>query len=606
MVVQQAIVVRNAGKRYGKGVPILNGLNLTVPKGCIYGLLGSSGCGKTTLLSCVVGVKKLDSGDIWVLGGKPGTEESGIPGPRVGFMPQDVSLVAEFSVIGALYFFGRINGMEDHVIEERYIFLRDLLQLPPSNCLVKNMSGGQQRRLSLAAAILHKPELLILDEPTVGLDPVLRDKQVHFHSFISFYINASSSIWNYLVKITQEEGVTVVITTHYIEEARQADKIGLLRCGLLLAETSPRELLEQWNTDSLEEAFLNLSQLQSQNQTQFNVQTTNSSTEITDVISANSMYDSYAKKSQWKLQSSSKKRCQALLVKNGLQFMRHPGGVLFSLLLPIVELLCFFNAVGQDPKELSMYIVNHEAGNCNGGRIRGTVFYNETERTCDFVDLSCRFLDGINDSVVEKIYYDNYEKAHRDIMKHKSVGIMQFKQNFSASMREMLDDFLAVSDEAILSSRIKMELHNPDRQINLFIQKKLFESFLNEYEKIMKECKISPKYADIPVRFEQPIYGTKDQNYVSFVTPPFVLSFPHIGNVHLSRSGQLCISRKLLSVGATVRSNLVFLPGISLRAVLEKGNALDDPEVFTGFLVVSAWIAGFIAMCLIQLRVKST
>lgn len=83
-----------------------------------YGLLGASGCGKTTLLSCIVGIRKIDSGDIWVLGGKPGSENSGIPGSRIGFMPQNISLVSEFSVIGALYYFGRINGLRDDEIGE--------------------------------------------------------------------------------------------------------------------------------------------------------------------------------------------------------------------------------------------------------------------------------------------------------------------------------------------------------------------------------------------------------------------------------------------------------------------------------------------------------
>ncbi|KAL6445742.1 hypothetical protein ACFW04_000899 [Cataglyphis niger] len=245
MVQQNAVIVRNAVKFYVPEKPILDGLNMTVPKGTIYGLLGASGCGKTTLLSCIVGVKHIDTGEIWVLGGKPGQQGSGIPGPRVGYMPQEIGLVGEFSMSGALYYFGRINGLEDEVIEARQKFLSELLQLPPANHLVKNMSGGQQRRVSFAAAMIHSPELLILDEPTVGLDPIL-----------------SNNIWIYLTKITREEGTTVLITTHYIQEAKDSNVIGLMRSGKLLAESSPQELLERFQCSSLEEAFLGLCQAQ--------------------------------------------------------------------------------------------------------------------------------------------------------------------------------------------------------------------------------------------------------------------------------------------------------------------------------------------------------
>ncbi|TGZ56618.1 ABC transporter G family member 23, partial [Temnothorax longispinosus] len=241
MVQQEAVVVRNAVKRYGKGQPVLDCLNMTVSRGSIYGLLGASGCGKTTLLSCVVGVRYLDSGEVWVLGGNPGGKGSGIPGPQVGYMPQDISLVGEFTMSDALYYFGRINGLDDEKIETRQRFFSKLLQLPPADHLVKNMSGGQQRRVSFAAALIHSPELLILDEPTVGLDPILRE-----------------NIWGYLIEITQKEGITVLITTHYIEETKNASKIGLMRCGKLLAESPPQKLLEQFQCSFLEEAFLKL------------------------------------------------------------------------------------------------------------------------------------------------------------------------------------------------------------------------------------------------------------------------------------------------------------------------------------------------------------
>lgn len=193
-----------------------------------YGLLGASGCGKTTLLSCIVGRRRLNSGEIWVLGGHPGSPGSGVPGPRIGYMPQELALYGEFTLQETLIYFGWIAGMTTSEVEEKTDFLIKLLQLPSITRFVKSLSGGQQRRMSLAAALIHgnepfsqfphyflywitnfsefsEPELLILDEPTVGVDPVLRQ-----------------SIWDHLVHLTSTGKKTVIITTHYIEETRQA------------------------------------------------------------------------------------------------------------------------------------------------------------------------------------------------------------------------------------------------------------------------------------------------------------------------------------------------------------------------------------------------
>uniref|UniRef100_A0A1Y1KHX7 ABC transporter domain-containing protein n=1 Tax=Photinus pyralis TaxID=7054 RepID=A0A1Y1KHX7_PHOPY len=146
---QNAICVRRAYKRYGtKKNPfvILDGLNMTVPKGTIYGLLGASGCGKTTLLSCIVGRKRLNAGEIWVLGGTPGSRGSGVPGPRIGYMPQEIALYGGFSIKETLTYFGWIAGMTDAQIQNRLEFLVKFLMLPDAECMVKNLSGGQQRR----------------------------------------------------------------------------------------------------------------------------------------------------------------------------------------------------------------------------------------------------------------------------------------------------------------------------------------------------------------------------------------------------------------------------------------------------------------------------
>lgn len=142
-------------------------------------------------------------------------------------------------------YFGWIFGMKTSEIMERLQFLLNFLDLPSQNRMVKNLSGGQQRRVSFAVALMHDPELLILDEPTVGVDPLLRQ-----------------SIWNHLVNITKAGQKTVIITTHYIEEARQAHTIGLMRSGRLLAEESPQSLLTHYRCTNLEDVFLKLSRKQ--------------------------------------------------------------------------------------------------------------------------------------------------------------------------------------------------------------------------------------------------------------------------------------------------------------------------------------------------------
>lgn len=163
-------------------------------------------------------------------------------------MPQEIALYAEFTIKETMMYFGWIFGMKTEDILERLQFLLNFLDLPSQNRMVKNLSGGQQRRVSFAVALMHDPELLILDEPTVGVDPLLRQ-----------------SIWNHLVQITKTGQKTVIITTHYIEEARQAHTIGLMRSGRLLAEESPQNLLTQYRCTNLEEVFLKLSRKQGQN-----------------------------------------------------------------------------------------------------------------------------------------------------------------------------------------------------------------------------------------------------------------------------------------------------------------------------------------------------
>ncbi|XP_058116541.1 ABC transporter G family member 20 [Anopheles ziemanni] len=535
-----AVEVISGYKFYGKAKDpnkkiVLNHLNMSVTRGSIYGLLGASGCGKTTLLSCIVGRKFLNDGEINVLGGTPGTAGSGVPGPRIGYMPQDIALVEEFTIKETIYYFGRIYGMSKEKIRERYKLLKHLLELPDDERYVGNCSGGQQRRVSFAAAMVHEPELLILDEPTVGLDPLLREK-----------------IWQYLVETTSTSKMAVIITTHYIEEAKQAGCIGLMRNGILLAEDSPGNILERFSCTSLEEAFLNLCQRhgpseeadRNTHQTQA-LRAVTAAPDVKKTIPALATSDKkpaegggggggglFGEKRKpitstikQLVSFTTKRRMNALLSKNFLQMVRQPAGMVFLFLYPIFQLVSFYIAIGGNPKGLRLGIVNEELTNirqCFNESLVHTYYTDDYE--CDLYKVSCRFLEKLNRSIAIQEYYDTYEDAYRDARKGKIVGFIHFAENFTESLQDVRDNVREADDGSFLTSEIKVHLDKSDQQITFFLEKKLLQTYREFAESLMSDCRLSTQLANIPITFETPIYGTFDEEFTDFMAPGVVMT----------------------------------------------------------------------------------
>ena len=235
---QYAIETKNLTRKFG-AFTALDSLNLSIESGAIHGLLGPNGAGKTTAIKILCGLLRASSGEAYIFGKKV-PDRSVLP--RIGYMPQETALYLELSVHHNLALYGEVYGMSRSRIAEREKELLKFIALEKwRDEPVSNLSGGMKHRVSLACSMIHEPKLLFLDEPTVGVDPELR-----------------ASFWEYFNTLKRKE-ITIVLTTHYMDEAQHCDRIGLLRLGRLIAEGAPGEITRQTNTTNLEDAFLALS-----------------------------------------------------------------------------------------------------------------------------------------------------------------------------------------------------------------------------------------------------------------------------------------------------------------------------------------------------------
>ena len=220
------------------GRPVIGELSWSVAAGQVVGLLGPSGCGKTTLMRAVVGVQKIAGGSVQVLGMPAGGRSLR---SRVGYVTQAPSVYADLTVLENLRYFAAVAGVRRNALAEQVDRVLGLVDLRGRvDSAVAQLSGGQRSRVSLAAALLGSPQLLVLDEPTVGLDPVLR-----------------RDLWK-LFRELARGGTTLIVSSHVMDEAVRCDRLLLMRDGGVLADDTLPGLLQATGTEDVESAFLAL------------------------------------------------------------------------------------------------------------------------------------------------------------------------------------------------------------------------------------------------------------------------------------------------------------------------------------------------------------
>ncbi|CAF1284439.1 unnamed protein product [Rotaria sp. Silwood1] len=503
-----AVCVEGAWKNYGhwwKSMTALHDVTLHVPTGFIYGLLGPSGCGKTTLLRCIVGRLQLNRGEAIVLGHRPGSRGHQVPGRAVGYMPQETALYREFSISEMLHYFGHLHNMSRTDILSQEEFLLSFLDLPSRGKKIVQLSGGQQRRVSLACALLQQPQLLLLDEPTVGLDPLLRKK-----------------LWDHLIHISKTSRTTIIITTHYIEEARQADRVGLMRNGRMLAEDEPSRLLIKYNQTSLESVFLYLCVEDQKNVLKNSTHSinqdvlTNSASNVNnenvpslDVTTGETPHSEIRRKELVKNPVLRAKRAAvdccicphmhkiyALMIKDLTMIKRNIGFLIFQFLIPLIQISLFCLCIGRDPQHIPMALYNSEA-------INGFPTGN----------LSLQLLNKINP---EQIHFTSFNELNQ--------AIAAVKQGHYWGVAAIRLISLKTDSATLNSSSIHLYLDMTNQQVSFVMQNVILNSTQLFLKDVLSSHKVDPALADPPVIIENPLYGAKVQRFLNFAAPGMMIS----------------------------------------------------------------------------------
>ncbi|VVC43843.1 ABC transporter-like,P-loop containing nucleoside triphosphate hydrolase,AAA+ ATPase domain,ABC [Cinara cedri] len=514
-IVHYDVKVINAYKSYGVN-KIINGLNMNVASGSIYGLLGPSGCGKSTLLQCILGSIALDSGSI-------NLKVQSLS--DVGYMPQDLCLDGKLNIKETLAYYGALHKMSEKNIVTRIKELKNILSLPDLDTYIENLSGGQSRRVSLGITLFHDPEVVILDEPTVGLDSLLREQ-----------------IWVEFRKMVEQHKTTIIITTHYIEEANQANCVGLMRNGVLVEEGLPRDIIANNHSNSLESAFLKICYKRQEDNLIHNEHCVQNREVIT----------TEAKHNNNKLMKSSTNmdldRIKVLIKKNVRTMFRDYAFLFTMLILPIIQTFAICNAIGTNINDLAIAFQNDEIdfSDCRRNNIDGCVFNNKNNQTisCDILNhlASLYTLNDMKDRNIDELI----------LKKSNNIAFIHFPKNYSIQFFKFFDDHENYNIESQVS--VNLTKYNSLYTNRLLID--LTNTMNHVAENILNSCSKNPRALSIPVKLTV-VSGVDVKSYTDCIISIFIVMgtfyFPCIFSLTITLTDKMegIISRSMFS-GVTI------------------------------------------------------